>query len=179
MRVELTNFYRKEMRRNMAGIATKAADNVLYNARMAAQAGNDRLGSRESAAEIMGIDRTRLARMELGMLTPYPEEILLMAETYNAPELMNHFCTCECPIGKRMIPRAELIQLDRLTIKILNALDGARDVGTTMRQIADCERVDEADLPKIQEAMEALQKVAKVAAEMQIWMEKHAKGYLG
>ena len=120
----------------MAGIATKAADNVLYNARIKAQAGNDRLGSRENAAEIMGIDRTRLARMELGMLTPYPEEILLMAETYNAPELMNHFCTCECPIGKRMIPRAELIQLDRLTIKILNAVDGVQDVGATMRRIA-------------------------------------------
>ena len=163
----------------MAGTATKAADNVLYNARIKAQAGNDRLGSRENAAEIMGIDRTRLARMELGMLTPYPEEIMLMADAYNAPELMNHFCTCECPIGKRMIPRAELIQLDRLTIKILNAVDGVQDVGATMRRIAGDGKVTTDKLPELKDAMEALRRVSEVATEMQIWMEKYMKGVSG
>ena len=73
--------------------ATKAADNVYYLARIETAACNDNLNSREGAAEIMGIDRTRLARIELGSLDPYPEEVLLMSDTYNAPELGNHFCS--------------------------------------------------------------------------------------
>lgn len=76
----------------MSKNATKASDNVFYRARSAASKYNDRLGSREGASEELGIDRTRLARIELGSLAPYPEEILLMAEIYNAPELKEgHF----------------------------------------------------------------------------------------
>lgn len=50
--------------------ATKAADNAFYKARIAASKCNDRLASREGASEELGIDRTRLARIELGSLNP-------------------------------------------------------------------------------------------------------------
>lgn len=43
----------------MPKMATKAADNVFYKARIAAASWNDRLGSREGASEVTGIDRTR------------------------------------------------------------------------------------------------------------------------
>ena len=158
----------------MAGTATKAASSVYYKARMAAHSCNDRYGCRDSAAECLGIDRTRLARMELGTTTPYPEEILMMADAYNAPELMNYFCTHECPIGKRMVPQAEIIQLDRLTIKILNAVDGVKDIGADMGMIAGNGRVTKEEMPKLQEILDALKSVSKVAAEMQIWMQKYA-----
>lgn len=68
----------------MAKKATKAADNNFYKARMEAASFNDSFNSREGAAEILGIDRTRLARIELGSLSPYPEEVLLMSDAYNA-----------------------------------------------------------------------------------------------
>jgi len=66
----------------MSKIATKASDNDFYKARIAASSCNDRLASREGAAEETGIDRTRLARIELGSLNPYPEEVLLMMDTW-------------------------------------------------------------------------------------------------
>lgn len=45
--------------------ATKAADNMYYLARSEAAEHNPDFSSREKAAEIIGIDRTRLARIEL------------------------------------------------------------------------------------------------------------------
>ena len=81
--------------------ATKAADNMYYLARCEAADSNDDFSSREKAAEIIGIDRTRLARIELDTITPYPEEVEAMAEAYNMPELCNSFCARECPIGDR------------------------------------------------------------------------------
>lgn len=50
--------------------ATKASDNVVYQARMEAAKWNDRLGSREGASEVTGLDRTRIAYIELGTVTP-------------------------------------------------------------------------------------------------------------
>ena len=61
----------------MPKMATKAADNVFYKARIAAASWNDRLGSREGASEVTGIDRTRLANIELGTINPHPEEGLM------------------------------------------------------------------------------------------------------
>lgn len=78
--------------------ATKAAQNVFYLARMEAATCNDRLASREGASEEIGIDRTRLARIELGSLTPYPEEVLLMSEAYGAPQLANHYPSTESAV---------------------------------------------------------------------------------
>lgn len=66
----------------MPKMATKAADNVFYKARIAAASWNDRLGSREGASEVTGIDRTRLANIELGTINPHPEEVLMLSDTY-------------------------------------------------------------------------------------------------
>lgn len=64
----------------MSKFATKAAANMFCQARYEAAKSNERLSSREGAAEEIGIDRTRLARIELGSTIPYQEEVLLMAE---------------------------------------------------------------------------------------------------
>ena len=53
----------------MPKMATKAADNVFYKARMAAASWNDRLASREGTSELTGIDRTRLATITQGQRT--------------------------------------------------------------------------------------------------------------
>lgn len=62
----------------MSKFATKAAANMFCQARYEAAKSNERLSSREGAAEEIGIDRTRLARIELGSTIPYQEEVLLM-----------------------------------------------------------------------------------------------------
>lgn len=90
----------------MPKFATKAADNMFCQARYEAAKFNERLSSREGAAEELGVDRTRLARIELGSVTPYPEEVLLMADIYRAPELKGNYCREMCPLGKGM-PKIE------------------------------------------------------------------------
>lgn len=64
----------------MSKFATKAAANMFCQARYEAAKSNERLSSREGAAEEIGIDRTRLARIELGSTIPYQEEVLLICE---------------------------------------------------------------------------------------------------
>jgi hypothetical protein len=156
----------------MAGIATKAANSAFYKARMAARERNEMLSSREGASEVMGIDRTRLARIELGTITPYPEEVVMMADVYNAPELMNYCCTHECPIGRRIITQAGLEQLDRMTINILDAVQSVQGVNAVVLNIASDGQVTDDEIPRLQEVLQSLQKVSKAATELQIWMDK-------
>lgn len=101
----------------MSKFATKAAANMFCQARYEAAKSNERLSSREGAAEEIGIDRTRLARIELGSTIPYQEEVLLMADCYKAPELKGNYCREMCPLGKNM-PKIENAGLDLLYVKI-------------------------------------------------------------
>ena len=110
----------------MPKMATKAADNVFYKARIAAASWNDRLGSREGASEVTGIDRTRLANIELGTINPHPEEVLMLSDTYNAPELQNHFCSHLCPLGIGTISPIELEELERVTLQLISAISRYR-----------------------------------------------------
>lgn len=99
---------------------TKAAGNVFAEARYQAATFNDRLFSREGASEELGIDRSRLARIELGSKNPFPDEVLMMSDIYNAPELKSYYCKNMCPLGKDF-PDVKLEALDRISIKALSS----------------------------------------------------------
>lgn len=155
--------------------ATKAADNTFYKARMECALCNDRMGSRESAAEELGIDRTRLARIELGALVPYPEEVVMMAEGYGAPELMNHYCSGLCPVGQLTICPCELQNLDRLTIRIIAALSEATVIRDSIISIAEDGVVSEDEHGKLEKVMSLLDQITSATESLKMWVRKYAK----
>ena len=156
----------------MTKIAPSTAVNRYYLARMAAAEKNERLSSREGASEETGIDRKRMQRIEIGTLNPYPEEVLLMADTYHAPELMNFHCSQCCPIGQRTVPRAEMNELDRITVKFLNALEQIRDSDKELLQIAQDGTLTADEVPQMEHLLIGIQRIATVALEIQIYLDK-------
>lgn len=159
----------------MSKKATKAADNIYYKARMEAAATNDKLNSREGAAEIIGIDRTRLARIELDSICAYPEEVLIMADAYNAPELENYFCCEQCPIGKHSMPHIELVEIDRLTIGILSSLKNVTFIKEELIEIVADGVITEDEKPKLEHILDSLEKISVEAQTLKLWAEKYLK----
>lgn len=146
----------------MPKMATKAADNVFYKARIAASSWNDRLGSREGASEVTGIDRTRLANIELGTINPHPEEVLMLSDTYNAPELQNHFCSHLCPLGIGTISPIELEELERVTLQLISAMKSLPEVKDGIIDIAADGVIDAKEKPRMEQYLEAhLQKAIR------------------
>jgi len=152
---------------------TLAAENVFCVARKEAAKFNDRLNSREGAAEVTGLDRTRLARIELDTITPYPEEVIILADAYNAPELRNYYCTHQCPLGMRTVPPLEMLQLDRLTITILGALGTADDIKKTILSIVEDGRITEDEKPDMDRVVAELDRISKATGELKLWIEKN------
>lgn len=156
----------------MTKIAPSTAVNRYYLARMAAAERNERMSSREGASEETGIDRKRMQRIEIGTLNPYPEEVLLMAEAYHAPELLNYHCSQCCPIGKRTVPRAEMNELDRITVKFLNALEQIRDSDKELLRIAQDGTLTADEVPQMEHLLIGIQRIATIALEIQIYLDK-------
>lgn len=156
----------------MANIAAKTSSNVFYKARFAASAHNEQLSSREGAADIMSIDRGRLYRIESGIANPYPEEIRLMADLYNAPELENYYCTNICPLGGEM-PKADLADLDRISIRALSTF---RKIGETKELLLDITEdgvISEDEKGDLNKVLENLEELEQIAQSLKLWVKKN------
>lgn len=158
----------------MSNITAKTASNRFYQARCTAAAHNDQLSSREGAADLMSIDRGRLYRIESGVADPYPEEVHMMADLYNAPELRNYFCREMCPLGGDT-PVLELDDLDRITVKAMAGLRKAADAKERLLDISADGVITDDEKPELKKILGTLDEIASIAQSLKVWTEKNMR----
>ncbi len=159
----------------MSKKATKAADNMYYLARCEASECNPDFNSREKAAEVIGIDRTRLARIELDTIAPYPEEVKAMSEAYNTPELCNSYCAKECPIGQNSVKEVTIDDFDRLALKVLGSLKDIDSLRSSLIAISEDGYIDESEKETFQDILDSLEKISTNAKALQLWAIKNIR----
>lgn len=153
--------------------ATKAADNMYYQARFEASKDNSDFSSREKASELLNIDRTRLARIELDEVSPYPEEVLTMSRVYNSPELYNAYCARECPIGKLTVKEVTIDDFDRLALKVLGSLKDIDNLRMSLIAISEDGVISEAEEKTFNSILDSLEKISTNAKALQLWAVKN------
>jgi len=150
--------------------------NVFNLKRLEASKSDSRLSSRESAAEMLESNRTRLIRIEHGDVNPQPDEVMAMAKAYGTPELLNHYCSQICPIGKNNVPHIELSTFDRMARKGLAAIHRAKIAENILVRIAPDGEIREGEEAQLLKVLHILQSVEKVTLEMEIYIKKNLKG---
>lgn len=155
---------------------TKAADNMYCKCRLAAAKYNDKLNSREGAAELLGVSPSTLASYELDLTKVVPvESIMLMSDVYNAPELKSWYCTNVCPLGEDL-PKTEIAELDRLTVKTLATLRKVAEVKDDLLEIAADGVISPDEKPRLDNILKTLNELTAVAQSLTIWVKKNLKG---
>ncbi len=159
--------------------ATKASGNLWYEARKKAAEYDDRLCSREGAAERLGMSVSAVADAELGLSKCMPvDKAVLMADLYRAPHLLNHYCLHECPIGCRHSLSDEVLGIDRVTVKLLKALkiDKLGEVKDTLLDIAADGKITDDEKPALKEVLDYLDGLAKTVSELKTIGEMALEG---
>lgn len=155
--------------------ASKAVGNIYYNARCSAAETEEKFSSRESASELVHIERTRLANIELGNITPYPEEVKMMAEAYNLPELCNSYCARECPIGRGSVQEVQMDDFDRLSLRVLGSLQDIDKLKDSLIEISEDGVVSIDEREKFYNIIDALEKISNNAKALQLWAKKNIR----
>lgn len=160
--------------RKPMGTHQRTRENPFYKARMEAAKYNDRLKSREGAAEALGIHPSTIANYELGTrVNPQPDTVLCMADLYNAPELLNHFCANECPIGLETTTEIQLEGLDRIALKTLSSLQGTERIKENLIEIVSDGQISEDEEQTMKEILDHLTQIAETASELKLWVMKN------
>lgn len=158
----------------MANIAAKTCINVFYKARCEAAKHNEQLSSREGASDLMSIDRGRLYRIESGVADPYPEEVHLMADLYNAPELRNYYCREMCPLGED-VPVLELEDLDRITVRAMASLRKVEDAKESLLNITADGVITNEEKPELKKILATLDEISVITQSLKMWAEKNLR----
>ena len=161
----------------MGRIAPKAAGNVFYNARFEAAKYNERLFSREGAADEVLIERSKLMKIELGTAMPNPDEVAQMADVYNAPELKNTYCATMCPLGTGL-PKVEGANIDRISVKALATFCKVNTAKELLLDISADGVVDDSEMDDMQKIIDTLTEIEQISAELKVFVEKQ-KGKKG
>lgn len=155
----------------MARGATKATGNPWYEARKRAAMYNDKLQSREGAAELLGMSASAVADAELGLTKCMPvDKAVLMADLYHSPQLLNHYCLNECPIGCRLPISDEVLDIERVTVKLLKRMkiEDLDAVKGKLIDIAEDGVISDDEKPEMQKILEYLDDLSKTISELRI-----------
>lgn len=160
--------------------AMKASGNPCYECRKRAAKYNDKLSSREGAAELLNCSVSSLTDYELGITKVIPvDKVVLMSDLYNAPELKAWYCSNECPIGKSFpMPSSELSTIERTTMKLLKQLkvDEVQKVKETLIDITEDGVITENEKVDLAEILEYLDRLIKAAGELRLMGKKIMEG---
>ena len=137
------------------------------------QLSRERAGlTREAAAERLAfITAARIEKIESERSDPHPEEVLAMAEVYGDPMLRNNYCTQECPIGRKYVPRAEEKSISQITLEMIVTLNELmRDRDRLMEITVDgtVSEEEETDFHKIREN---LVRMSAAIESLKLWVD--------
>lgn len=157
----------------------KENSNIYFRARKKAALYNERLYSREGAAELLGISVSTLADYELGNTKVVPvDKVVLMADLYNSPELKTGYCKKECPIGKLMPLATEVRSIEGIALRLILEFDTEkiRRMERSFIEIAADGIISDDEKPELEVILKRLDELAMVISEMKLIGEKALKG---
>lgn len=151
----------------MARSSTKA-NKTIYQLR------REKLGlSREKASELLeGIPPERIERIESGKFAAHPDEVMMMADKYQAPQLCNYYCAHECEIGKQYVPEIRIKDLSQIVLEMLASLNSVKKQQERLIEITADGLIEKDEVEDFIDIQEELERISITVETLQLWSEQ-------
>lgn len=150
----------------MGRISTKKNKNIYQLTR-------EKLGySREKAAETAELEPFKIERIENEKIQASPWDVMAMSTAYKEPQLCNHYCSNECPIGMKYVPEITFKELSQIVLEMLASLNSVENKRDRLIEIS-CDGVIENDeLNDFISIQGELERISVTVEALQLWTEK-------
>ena len=129
--------------------------------------------SREKASDLLEvIPPERTERIENGKYTAHPDEVIVMAEKYQAPELCNYYCSNECEIGRQYVPEIKIKDLAQIVLEMLASLNSIEKRRDRLIEITADGRIGEDEVGDFVRIQEDLERISVTVETLQLWAEQ-------
>lgn len=128
--------------------------------------------TREKASELLDtISADRIEKIESGKSIAHPDEVMTMSNCYKNPNLCNHFCSQECPIGIHYVPRIEPKILSQIVLEMLASLDSINNKKSRLIEITADGKISDDELSDFLEIQQELEQISVTVESLQLWVE--------
>lgn len=128
--------------------------------------------TREGASELLEtVSPERIEKIENERSCPRPDEVLTMAEKYNAPELCNYYCCHECRIGQRYVPEIKIKDLSKIILEMLASLNSMHKKQERLIDIASDGKIVNNEIDDFIDIQNELEKISVTVETLQLWTE--------
>ena len=165
----------------MGRVSTKENKSIYHEAREKMM-DDGRLWRRERAAEESAeiedgrfnyLNEDRLVKIENETVKIQPEDVLGLSLAYNMPELRNHYCCHQCPIGERDAPRiAFKDNIHEMLVNMTVTLESVNARKLRLMEILADGQVDDSETNDLDMILEELEKISITVESIQLWCEK-------
>ena len=114
----------------------------------------------------------RIEKIESEKSLPHPDEVLLMSEAYKMPNLCNHYCANECPIGKQYVPEIKIKDLSQIVLEMLASLNSMHKKQERLIEITADGRIEGDEIKDFIHIQEELEKISITVETLQLWSEQ-------
>lgn len=130
--------------------------------------------SREKASELMEtISKEKIEKIESEKTIPKADEIMIMAEAYNRPELRNYYCANVCEIGKVHKPDIKIKDnLSNIVLEMIASLNSMKNKQERFIEIAADGVIEEEEIKDFVHIQEELDRITMTVETLQIWSDK-------
>ncbi len=129
--------------------------------------------SREKASDLLEvIPPERIERIENGKYTAHPDEVIVMAEKYQAPELCNYYCSNECEIGRQYVPEIQIKDLAQIVLEMLASLNSIEKRRERMIEITADGKIEKDEVEDFVRIQEDLERISVTVETLQLWAEQ-------
>ena len=118
-----------------------------------------------------GLTAERIEKLEGGQTRVQPEDVLLMADCYKAPELCNHYCTHECAIGRQTMKEVEPKSFAQIAVETLNALNRMDRHKERLLEIVEDGQVRPDECEDFLTIKQTLDRIAESVSALQLWVD--------
>ena len=147
--------------------------NVYRNARLRASAYNSLFSSMDTTFDLLFIGRRTLWEIETGVSTPDSNTVLQMAELYNAPELITHYCSTDCPLGKsRGVQPVEGMSTEGIALNTTSLLYESEEYARNLVEAAKDGIISDTERPAIVEVITWLDQLAHLRDELVVALDR-------
>jgi hypothetical protein len=155
-------------------------ENVYKRARLEAAKKHPEFRSVERAHRHVCMSREKLLMVEQtdpgkNKADPTPEDVMMMAQVYEAPQLRDYYCTHQCPLRKGEPPLAHesLGEISAGLMAALHFLDNASD---RIHQILADSKISEDEQREFIQSLKILHNIAYSAESLELWAKKNGLG---
>lgn len=136
--------------------------------------------TREKASNLLEIiSPERIEKIENEKSLPHPDEVLLMAEKYQKPNLCNYYCANQCPIGKQYVPEIKVKDLSQIILEMLASINSINKKKDRLIEITADGEITDDEIEDFIQIQEGLERISITVESLQLWSEQMlAKGVI-